>query len=205
MHPCCTTGRGRAGSAACFRSSRHTLAARRSKHCVRPRLVLLLLPWCAAAANWVVQEGIDLAKVPMTVWFHRQLRRCHGTRTMGSSSLVGDSRLLVAQSSNQAPSTKDSGVGSRPQGIGRRVFLPPSSRNAGPSAQSSAVCINSSSSSSSSSGGPPGDGSSGQEQHGASMLTGSFRDWVCQEEQEGKITFSMKGAGDLCSSAAVAV
>jgi hypothetical protein len=48
-----------------------------------------------------------------------------------------------------------------------------------------------------------GSGSNGMES-GDSMLTGvsshggDFREWVCEEEAEGLITFSVKGAGDLC-------
>lgn len=152
-----------------------------------------------------MQEGIDLAKVPMTTWFHKQLRS-RGTHSMGSSSVGGEVRLMVHSSMQQH--YRDTGVGSRGQGSGRRAWLPlgvASSRIPGASAQLRAVSISSSNKGSSSSGGGGGGGSNGQVQHGVSMLTGRFRDWVCQEEKAGKITFSIKGVGDVCVTEAVAV
>jgi hypothetical protein len=40
--------------------------------------------------------------------------------------------------------------------------------------------------------------SHGREGGGTGVLGGAFRDWVCEEEAAGKITFEVKGLGDVC-------
>lgn len=123
----------------------------------------------------------------MAAWFQQQLRP--HTALSAIDGQTGSSTARRSEESHQ---------------YGSRQLAQESSG----SHSSSLSAIGSSASSASlsavgSSGRKGSSGSSGDESGGSMVAMGSvdegeFREWVCEEEAAGMITFSVKGAGDLC-------
>jgi hypothetical protein len=115
---------------------------------------------------------MHLAKVPMAAWFQQQLRPHTPLSATGSpiaSSTAGH---------------REGGYQYHSRRLARTSTMHPSS---------SSIAIGSSGGS-----GSNGMESGGSVQAGVSLHEGDFREWVCEEEAAGMITFSVKGAGDLC-------
>jgi hypothetical protein len=121
-----------------------------------------------------MQEGIDLAKAPLTAWFDQQLRPEPSTAGPGLS-------MPFSSGGNN---------------VKGRVVVPSGVSNSSGSSRGSPKFVRGrrrrERSSSSSSNGGGGGSSSGSR----------FKDWVCREEAVGKIRFVVKGLGDVCGPAA---
>lgn len=112
-----------------------------------------------------IQEGIELAKVPLTTWFDQQLRPTPSTAGLKLSMSYSrgansaESRSGVPSSGSNDGSRSSSGIGGVARARHRR-------------------------------------------DQASSSSSSSFKDWVCSEEADGKISFIVKGLGDVCGPAA---
>lgn len=139
-----------------------------------------MLHACVCASH-NTQEGINLAKVPMTAWFHRQLRTGRVAASSGSNS----SSSISGGSSRQPGSSNDgSNDGSHSSRVGSRKLRVSPDRGVVLAA---------------------GRGGGGGGDEAVPVLAGSFRQWVCGEEEAGRIVFTVKGRGDVCSSSSIGV